>query len=119
MVLLDGFEKICPKYKEPVSRLLKMLLDLEIPLWVTTRLEEEKELKEKLQGPRLNFLRINRLGEEEQFQVLKFKMSKNKDFCDEIVKCFKCKGAADFLEIPGHLALVAETYKKCNFQVDK
>jgi predicted NACHT family NTPase len=50
VIMLDGFDEICPNYKETVIDLLQALRQTAVEqLWVTTRPHQKEELEDKLQ----------------------------------------------------------------------
>jgi NACHT domain len=116
VIFLDAFEKICPHYVEPAKIVLRELLELNVPLWVTTRPEEQHTVTEALRCPRLHLLQINNLEKKDQLQLLKVKLKSSLEKRTELVEFFESTGAADFIKNPYHLSLVAEFYKKNNFR---
>lgn len=116
VIFLDAFEKICPHYTEPAKIVLRQLLELDLPVWITTRPEELHTLRETLSCPRLHMLQINNLEEKDQLQVLKVKLKTSLKKRIELLQFFEKSGAADFIKNPYHLSLVADFYKKNNYQ---
>lgn len=50
VLFFDGFDEICPKYKEKVVRMLRLLKETNVErVWVTTRLRYQQELVDCLQ----------------------------------------------------------------------
>lgn len=116
VVFLDAFEKICPHYTEPAKIVLGQLLELNLPVWVTTRPEEVHVLRQSLSCPRLHMLQIGDLQEKDQLHLLKFKLKNNLEKRAELLSYFESAGAADFIKNPYHLSLVADFYKKNDFR---
>jgi ankyrin repeat protein len=69
VIMVDGFDEVCPKYKEIVLDMLQVLKQTSLEqLWVTTRPHLSEELEDKLQ--QLSYT-LHPFSEDEQFEFLK------------------------------------------------
>jgi len=111
-VLLDGFDEICPLHRYKVLRLIEQFADNEIPLWITTRPQEEEEIKKAFLGTKFATLQIQPLKANKQIvlieKVSKMSYQKCSDFLDTMTQ----SGAAGLMENPLHLTLITEYVSK-------
>ncbi|XP_059474055.1 uncharacterized protein LOC132195835 [Neocloeon triangulifer] len=108
IVFLDGFDEICPNYRNQVLELIKIFTDILLPLVIATRPEEEDTILNSLQGLSTRKIKIKPLKRKDQ-QKLLMKLGKSEEECEELFKLFEKSGTSEILANPFHLTLACGT----------
>ncbi|XP_059475584.1 uncharacterized protein LOC132196750 [Neocloeon triangulifer] len=107
IVFLDGFDEICPRFRENVMTIIKDATEKKIPLVIATRPEEEETLLKSLDLLSTRKIVIKPLERNEQLKLL-MNLGKNKEDCEKLFKLFETCGATDILRNPFHLTLISD-----------
>ncbi|XP_059475690.1 uncharacterized protein LOC132196811 [Neocloeon triangulifer] len=107
-IFLDGFDEICPDYRSKALALIKELARLKLPLWITTRPQEEAAILAALEDQLTTKVEIKQLEKLDQVNLLKRLLKKSDDECLQILDSFASNGASDILKNPFHLTLISE-----------
>jgi len=106
--VFDGFDEICPEQRTKVLKLIKLIVGRNIPLWISTRPQEEEEIKKAFTDTSFGSINIKVLRKAEQMNLIelnsKLPRSKCLEFFDQINK----SGTADLMENPLHLTLITQ-----------
>ncbi|CAB3381721.1 Hypothetical predicted protein [Cloeon dipterum] len=103
IVLVDGFDEICPSYENLVLKYLRDMNTAKIPLWITTRVYREKSIRDSFN--KLNVFDLVPMNKEEQIHLLRTLLYKNREECEDLLKRIN----KEFAATPLHLKMMAET----------
>jgi len=107
-IFLDGFDEVCPDFRATVSKLFQETVKEEIFLWVSTRPQEEKEIKGKYQCITWT---IQSLDVDSRVKLLSRRSKKPELECREIIDDLHLKGSWQLLDNPLHLSMLGEIFK--------
>ncbi|XP_059480484.1 uncharacterized protein LOC132199609 [Neocloeon triangulifer] len=109
VIFLDGFDEICPEFRQKVLTLVKNIAGQRLPLWLTTRPQEEDAILNHLKGEvAVKKVEIRPFGRPDQLRLLKLSSAKSLDECNAVLDNFERVGASDILKNPFHLTLIAD-----------
>ncbi|CAB3380299.1 Hypothetical predicted protein [Cloeon dipterum] len=108
VVFLDGFDEICPEYREKVVGLVRVLKERGLPLWIGTRPHEADEIRDKV-AQNVVSISIRSFDETKQNELLNLVAKRNEEENKLFLKSFV---ANTFLGNPLHLSMLAE----CGFE---
>jgi len=111
-VLLDGFDEICPNQRNKVLMLIKKIVRKNIPLWITTRPQEEEEIKKAFVGLKFGTLKLQPLKEVQQRELILNSTKMSDQECTELLDSMTHSGASGLLENPLHLTMIIEYISK-------
>ncbi|XP_059474675.1 uncharacterized protein LOC132196201 isoform X2 [Neocloeon triangulifer] len=109
VLMFDGFDEICPFRRDAVLNLLQKAVDREIPIWISTRPQEEYAIRKKL-GSRKKICTatILPLEEKQQIELLKIFSKQDVKKCESLIENFERNGCGDILSNPLHLKMMAQ-----------
>ncbi|CAB3379179.1 Hypothetical predicted protein [Cloeon dipterum] len=108
VILLDGFDEVCPDFRKKTLALIKEISMRKIPLWIATRPQEEEQILAALKGVQVRKVEIAPFDKPMQLELLKMNSDKKDyDKCSELLEKFESVGAKDILKNPFHLTLIA------------
>jgi len=116
-VLLDGFDEICPLQRNKVLKLIQAIAKERIPLWITTRPQEEREIKNALIGINFATLQIQPLKEDKQLELMELVSKMSDQQCSNFLDTMTQSGAAGLMENPLHLTMIAEHVSKTSGKI--
>ncbi|XP_059470991.1 uncharacterized protein LOC132193991 isoform X3 [Neocloeon triangulifer] len=125
VLLLDGFNEICPMLRDKLLDMLLNAVQCKIPLLITTQYQEEGIIMETLENVSKFKVEIEPLSETDQLGLLEMKALLNYEDCTEFFQKMKNLGVSDVLKNPLHLILTTEmwmenrnsfstSYRTCN-----
>ncbi|XP_065345586.1 uncharacterized protein LOC135943106 [Cloeon dipterum] len=103
LVLLDGFDEICPNHREKVLNFVETLNKKGVPILIGTRPHEADAILAKINKAAL--AKIDPFNKEKQIELLQMISEKTKQECEQFLDMFPNK---DILENPLHLSMLAE-----------
>ncbi|XP_059474193.1 uncharacterized protein LOC132195913 isoform X2 [Neocloeon triangulifer] len=109
ILMFDGFDEICPFRRDAVLNLLQKAVEREIPIWISTRPQEEVAIRTKLgDWQKICEARILPLDAENQTDLLKMTSKRDADECKRLIKNFENNGSDDVMSNPLHLTMIAQ-----------
>ncbi|XP_065346539.1 uncharacterized protein LOC135943802 [Cloeon dipterum] len=103
IVFLDGFDEVCPDFREKIIKILIALNNARVPLFIGTRPHELHHVQERIKNSTV--VEIKPLDEAKQIEFLEKVAKKKKEEIEKLRTDFKDK---DILENPLYLKLLAE-----------
>ncbi|XP_065346540.1 uncharacterized protein LOC135943804 [Cloeon dipterum] len=103
IVFLDGFDEVCPDYREKIIKILIALNNARVPLFIGTRPHELHHIQERIKNSTI--VEIEALDEEKQIKFLKKVAGKKEEEIKQLRTNFKDK---HILGNPLYLKLLAE-----------
>ncbi|XP_059483362.1 uncharacterized protein LOC132201311 [Neocloeon triangulifer] len=110
MLMFDGFDEICPHYREQVLKLFAEAAEKNLPFWISTRPHEEDTIRTKLtlrNGKEICYIEILPLDWSKQIDFFMIISKKSKEQCKHHIKFYKESGSEDILGNPLHLKMIA------------
>jgi len=114
-IILDGFDEIRRPQRIKVLALVKTIVESKIPLWISTRPQERKQIEQVLQITDFATLEIQPLAEEDQKSLVEVISKKSKQHCVEFLEQLAESGAANVTENPLNLTMIAQ---RLSFKAD-
>ncbi|XP_065341369.1 uncharacterized protein LOC135940427 [Cloeon dipterum] len=110
MILLDGFEEVCPKHRDRISNILKEIAECGCPVVVTTAPEEKRTVEKALERRKITQIGINKLTGKQQIDVMRiYQPSKTQmDYQNMLRKFSKIPGVT---ENPFYLSMICQCEK--------
>ncbi|XP_059468658.1 uncharacterized protein LOC132192631 isoform X2 [Neocloeon triangulifer] len=109
MLIFDGFDEICPYYRDQVLQVLVEAAKERLPIWISTRPHEENAIHLKLRkGNEFRKVQIMPFDDEQQIGYLRMISKQSYDECRRQIDFFRENGSKDILENPLHLKMIAE-----------
>jgi len=106
--VFDGFDEICPEQRTKVLKLIELIVGSKIPLWISTRPQEEEEIKRAFTGTFLGSINIKVLTKAEQLELIELNSNFSKSECLEFFDQIVQSGTADLMENPLHLTMISQ-----------
>ncbi|XP_059482519.1 uncharacterized protein LOC132200804 isoform X2 [Neocloeon triangulifer] len=106
VIFLDGIDEVCPELKKEIMGIVRIFAQMKLPLLITSRPHEEKEILEALKGVTVKIIEIEPFEQERQIQLLRQITSKSEMECSQILYKLRQLGATDILKNPFHLTLI-------------
>ncbi|XP_065349814.1 uncharacterized protein LOC135945834 [Cloeon dipterum] len=103
VVFLDGFDEICPDHRDKVLKLVKVLTEQDISLWIGTRPHEAEYIKNVAKNA--VHVGIEPLNRAKQIEFLQTVEGKSEEESKRFLNRFEKKG---ILKNPLHLSLLAQ-----------
>ncbi|XP_059483364.1 uncharacterized protein LOC132201312 isoform X2 [Neocloeon triangulifer] len=117
MLMLDGFDEMCPFYRDQVLDVLAEAVEKKVPILISTQPHEEVAILSKLgKGNQVFKLKILPLDWRKQIDFLMMTSHKSEEECKLQIYFYRRNGLEDILGNPLHLKMIAELgdldYKK-------
>ncbi|XP_059474429.1 uncharacterized protein LOC132196058 isoform X1 [Neocloeon triangulifer] len=114
VLMFDGFDEICPKHREQVLNLFVEAVERNVPIWISTRPNEEEAILAKM--GEVQRASIRPLSDFQQMQLFKMISNKHEEECKLQIKFYHHVGSGDILGNPLHLKLIAGSESNdCDF----
>ncbi|XP_065346699.1 uncharacterized protein LOC135943959 isoform X2 [Cloeon dipterum] len=109
IVFLDGFDEVCPDFREKIIKILIALKQASVPLFVGTRPHEVHHIQGRIKNTTM--VEIEPLDKKMQIEFLKIVAGKNQQEIEQLMKIFKDQ---NILGNPLYLKLLAENKSNGN-----
>jgi ankyrin repeat protein len=107
--ILDGLDEICPEYRDAVNILIQNLLNKRANILITTRPQEQPQLK--MSFPGLTTLELLEFNRSDMIEMLQSRLGLSVEMCTDILNRFQ-ENAEGFSSNPLHLKMICDTYEK-------